>query len=159
MSHILKYSPLLLAAVCCVALGAGASVIAGAGAATSAPGHTKAAATDKANRTAKAHRRGGLRSVARRAVHGDVVVHTKAGFRTVTFDHGVVDSVSGQRLKITEATPKATYKTVTLTIPANARVRDDKQKSSLVSVKSGQRVLVVSAPQRTLVIARTRRSN
>jgi hypothetical protein len=91
-------------------------------------------------------------------VHGDVVMHTKAGFRTVTFDRGVVDSVAGQRLKITEGTPKATYKTVTLAIPANAVVRDDKQKSSLSSVKAGQRVLVVTAPNRTLVIARTART-
>jgi hypothetical protein len=37
-------------------------------------------------------------------------------------------------------------------------VRDDKQKSSLSSVKAGQRVLVVTAPNRTLVIARTPRT-
>ena len=149
MSPILKHSRLLSVAVCCVALGAGASVIAGAGAATSTPAHAKH------SRSAKAKQRGGLRRIATRAVHGDAVVHTEAGFRTVTFDRGVVDSVSGQQLKITEGTPKATYKTVTLTIPANARVRDDKQKAPLASVKAGQRVLVVSAPQRTLVIART----
>jgi len=155
MSHILKHSRLLLLAVCCVALGAGASVIAGAGAATSAPARK---ANAQASRTAKAHHQRGLRGIAKRAVHGDVVVHTKSGFRTVTFDRGVVESVSGQQLKITEGTPKATYKTVTLTIPASARVRDDKQKSTLASVKTGQRVLVVSAPQRTLVIARTPRA-
>ena len=147
MSHILKHSRLLLVAVCCVALGAGASMIAGAGAATSAKTHAKGHHSHHA-------KKGGLGRITR-AVHGDVVVHTKAGFRTVTFDRGVVDSVSGQQLKITEGTPKATYKTVTLTIPANARVRDNRQKSSLVSVKPGQRVLVVTAPQRTLVVART----
>jgi hypothetical protein len=151
MSHILKHSRLLLVAVSCVAVGAGASVIAGAGAATG----TKTNATGHRSHSGK---KGGLRRVARHAVHGDVVVHTKAGFRTVTFDRGVVDSVSGQQLKITEGTPKATYKTVTLTIPANAVVRDDKQKSSLSSVKAGQRVLVVAAPKRTVVIARTART-
>ena len=150
MSHILKHSRLLLLAVCCVALGAGASVIAGAGAASSSPAR---AAAHAHGHHGKHH--GGLRGVARRAVHGDVVLHTRAGFRTVTFDRGVVDSVSGQQLKIVEGTPKATYKTVTLTIPANARVRDDKQDSSLSAVKPGQRVLVVAAPMRTLVIART----
>jgi hypothetical protein len=148
MSHILKHSRLLLVAVCCVAVGAAASAIAGAGATTS----TNASA--KGHRSHKA-KKGGLRRIARRAVHGDVVVHTKAGFRTVTFDRGVVDSVSGQQLKITEGTRKATYKRVTLTIPANARVRDDHQKSSLSAVKAGQRVLVVTAPKRTLVVART----
>ncbi|HEX3832022.1 MAG TPA: hypothetical protein VHW04_08635 [Solirubrobacteraceae bacterium] len=151
MSHILKHSRLLLVAVCCVAVGAGASVIAGAGAATS----TKTNATGHRSHNG---RKGGLRRVALHAVHGDVVMHTKAGFRTVTFDRGVVDSVAGQRLKITEGTPKATYKTVTLAIPANAVVRDDKQKSSLSSVNAGQRVLVVTAPNRTLVIARTART-
>lgn len=148
MSHIRKHSRLLLVAVCCVAVGAGASVIAGAGAATSTKSHAKRHHSHVA-------KKGGLRRIALRAVHGDVVVHTKAGFRTVTFDRGVVDSVSGQQLKITEGTRSATYKTVTLTIAANARVRDDRQKSSLSSVKAGQRVLVVTAPQRTLVVART----
>ena len=151
MSHILKHSRLLLVAVCCVAVGAGASVIAGAGAATSSKTSAKAHTTHKGHK-------GGLRGIARRTVHGEFVVHTKAGFRTVTVDRGVVDSVSGQQLKITEGTPKATYKTVTLTIPANAVVRDDKQKSSLSAVKAGQRVLVVTAPKRTLVIARTPRA-
>jgi hypothetical protein len=158
MSHILKHSRLLMVAVCCVAVGAAASVIAGAGAATSTKAaiSTKAAAGAKARRADKA-KQGSLRRIARRTVHGDFVVHTKAGFVTVTVDRGVVDSVSGQQLKIAEGTPKATYKTVTLTIPADARVRDDKQKASLSSVKAGQRVLVVSAPKRTLVIARTPR--
>ncbi len=151
MSHILKHSRLVLVAVCCVALGAGASVIAGAGAAPS----TKASAGAKTHGKAK---RGGLRRIALRTVHGDFVVHTKAGFRTVTVDRGVVDSLAGQQLKITEGTPKATYKTVTLTIPANAQVRDDRQKSSLSAVKPGQRVLVIAAPQRTFVIARTPRT-
>jgi hypothetical protein len=151
MSHILKHSRLLLVAVCCVAVGAGASVIAGAGATTS----TKTNARGHRSHDGK---QGGLRRVARRAVHGEFVVHTKAGFRTVTVDRGVVDSVSGQQLKITEGPPKAAYKTVTLTIPANAVVRDDKQESSLASVKAGQRVLVVTAPKRTLVIARTPRA-
>jgi hypothetical protein len=151
MSHILKHSRLLLVAVCCVAVGAGASVIAGAGAATG----TKTGGT--AHRSDKA-KKGGLRRIARRTVHGEFVIHTKAGFRTVTVDRGVVDSVSGQQLKITEGTPKATYRTLTLTIPANARVRDDKRTSSLSSVKPGQRVLVVTAPKRTIVIARTPRA-
>lgn len=149
MSHILKHSRLLLVAVCCVVVGAGASVIAGAGAATSTPAHAKA------GHRAHGKHRGGLRRFARHAVHGDVVIHTKAGFRTVTFDRGVVDSVSGQQLKITEGTPKAVYKTVTLTVPANARVRDDHQRTSLSAVKPGQRVLVLVAPKRTIVIART----
>lgn len=153
MSHILRHSRLLLVAVCCVAVGAGASVIAGAGAATT----TKGSATTKAHRFHEAGK-AGLRRIARRTVHGEFVVHTKAGFRTVTVDRGVVDSVSGQQLKITEGTPTATYRTVTLTIPADARVRDDEKNSGLSSVTAGQRVLVIAAPKRTLVIARSSRT-
>ena len=152
MSSLRKHSRLLVVAVVCVALGgasASASAIATAGAASNSP--TKAAAKGHAKRK----RRGGLRRFAARAVDGSVVIRTKAGFKTVTFERGKVDSVSGQQLTITEGTPKATYKTVTLTIPVNAVVRDDRQKTSLSAVKAGQRVLVLTAPKRTLVIART----
>jgi hypothetical protein len=84
------------------------------------------------------------------------VVRTRTGFRTVTFDRGV-QSVSGQQLTVKEGTKYATYKAITLTIPTNALVRDDGQRASLGNVKSGQRVIVVQAPMRTLVIARTPR--
>lgn len=88
-------------------------------------------------------------------MHGDVVVHTPHGFATVTLDRGVVKSVSGDRLTLTEGTPKATYKTVTLTVPSTARVRDNRQKATMSSVKPGQRVIVAKLPRRTVVIART----
>jgi hypothetical protein len=150
MSMIRKHTRLLLVAICCVAGGAGASVIAGAGAATSSSHHSTSAKAGKAGKARK-----GLAGIARRSVSAQLVVHTKQGFQTVTLDRGVVDSVSGQQLKLTEGTPKATYKTVTLTIPSTARVRDDHQKSTLSAVTAGQRVLVVQAPKRTFVIART----
>lgn len=150
MSSIRKHSRLLLVAVCCVGLGAGVSAIASAGAATS--GSAKVSAATKRARV------GGLRRFAARAVSGDVVVRTKAGFTTVSFERGTVDSVSGQQLTITEGTAKASYKTVTLTIPANARVRDDRQQATLSDVKAGQRVLVLTAPKQTFVIARTPRA-
>jgi hypothetical protein len=146
MPSIRKHSRLLLVGVACVALGAGASAIAGAGATTS---HSSQPA---AKRTA--HLRG-LRRYALRAVHGSVVVRDKSGFGTVTFDRGKVDSVAGRQLTLTEGTAKATYKTITLTIPAGAVVRDDRQKASLSDLKAGQRVLVLAAPKRTFVIART----
>ncbi|MGI8714415.1 MAG: hypothetical protein ACR2NR_14825 [Solirubrobacteraceae bacterium] len=149
MSTISKHSRLFLVAICCLAVGAGASAIAGAGAATSSSAHPSGA---KAGRLA--HRQGLLR-LARRTVSGQLVVRTKQGFATATLERGVVDSVSGQQLKLTEGTPKATYKTVTLTIPADAHVRDDHQKASLSAVKPGQRVLVIQAPQRTIVVAHT----
>ncbi|MGI9184928.1 MAG: hypothetical protein ACR2GZ_08190 [Solirubrobacteraceae bacterium] len=150
MSFLRRHSRIALAATCCVALGAGASAIASAGA---APGHS----------APRAHRHGakkhghGLRSLARRAVHADLVVATKQGFVNVTVDRGKVDAVSGQQLTLTEGTKKQTYKTLTLTIPSTAKVRDDRQPASLSALRSGQRVIVVTAPQRTLVIARTAR--
>lgn len=147
MSTIRRHSRLLLVAVCCVAAGAGISAIATAGAATSTASPHAAAKHAKS-------RKGGLRLLAR-AVQGSVVVRTAHGFATATFDRGKVDAVSGQRLTITEGTRKAAYKTVTVTVPANAVVRDDRQKATLSAVKAGQRVLVLTAPRRTYVIART----
>ena len=89
------------------------------------------------------------------AVQGSAVVRTAGGFANVTFQRGKVDSVSGQRLTITEGTPKASYKTVSVTVPAGAVVRDNRHKATLSDVKAGQRVLVLTAPKRTYVIART----
>jgi hypothetical protein len=151
MSYIRSHSRLVLVAVCCVAVGAGASAITTAGAATGA-------ATRSGHGAATPAGHGGLRRLALRAVHGSAVVHTKQGFVTVTYDRGKVDAVNGQQLTITEGTVKAPYQTVTLTIPAGARVRDNRRKASLSDVTPGQRVIVVQAPKRTLVIARTPRS-
>lgn len=145
--YIRNHGRLLIIAVCCVALGAGVSAIATAGAApTTGSAHPRSA------------RLGPLRRFAARAVHGSVVVRTTSGFQTVTFDRGKVQSVNGQQLTITEGTAKATYKTVTLTIPSSARVRDNRHKATLSDVKAGQRVIVLSAPQTTFVIARTPRT-
>jgi hypothetical protein len=155
MSMMRKHSRLLLVAISCVAVGAGASAIAGAGAAT---GSAHPGAGKSAKKAAKA-RRAGLRGLARRTVSGTFVVHTKQGFKTVTVERGTVDSVAGQQLKLTESTPKATYQTVTLTIPTTAHVRDDRRKASLSAVKAGQHVLVIQAPKRTIVVARTPKAN
>ena len=145
MTFLRNHLRILTVAATCLAAGAGAGVIANAGAATSAKAGTHAG-------------RAGLhpRRLLGRAVHGDVVVATKSGFQTVTFDRGFAQSVSGQQLTLNEGTKKATYKTITLTIPADARVRDDGTKTTLGNIKSGQHVLVVQGPKRTLVIARTR---
>ncbi len=147
MSSIRRHSRLLLVAVCCIAVGGGISAIATAGAATSNPSSHAAAKHAKQGRA-------GLRRLLH-AVQGSAVVRTADGFANVTFERGKVDSVSGQQLTITEGTPKATYKTVTVTVPAGAVVRDNRQKATLSDVKAGQRVLVLTAPKRTYVIART----
>ena len=150
MQVLRRHLKLVTVAVACVAVGAAGSAIASAGAASSA-------ATSTTSKTAKAARaRGaGARALERRAVQANVVVATKTGFATVTIDRGFVQSVSGQQLTIREGTKKATYKTVTLTIPPSAKVRDNRQTSKLSALTAGQRVSVVQAPQRTWVIARS----
>jgi hypothetical protein len=136
-------------AATCALTGAAASIIATAGAATPPATPSNTATTDHAGH----HGGFGPRRLIARAVHGDAVVATKNGFVNVTFDRGIVKSVSGQQLTITEGTKKATYKTVTLTIPSGARVRDNRQAATLADVKVGQRAIVIQAPTQTYVIA------
>jgi hypothetical protein len=152
MSFLHRHLKLLTIGAACAAAGAGASAIATAGAAgpTSA-GPTTAAASSAAHP-------GVRRALARRAVQGDLVVATKTGFTTVTFNRGFVDSVNGNQLTIREGTKKATYKTVTLTIPAGATVRDNGRTATLSQLTQGQRVGVLQGPKRTLVVARTPKS-
>ena len=144
-----KIGKVVTVAGVCAAVGAGAAV---AGNAASAPSSSAAAA--KHAKAAGKRRHGPLR-VLRRAVHADAVVPTKGGqFVTVTIDLGIVKSVYCDQLTLKEGTKKATYKTVSLTIPANAVVRVNKQAAKLSDVKSGQRAAVVRGPKRTLVVAR-----
>ncbi len=153
MTYLRKHLKLVTVAAACVAIGAAGSAIATAGAAGGAP-TTTPSTTAKAARA----RAAGARALERRAVQASVVVATKSGFETVTVERGFVQSVSGQQLTIREGTKKATYKIVTVTVPAGAKVRDNRQASALSALTAGQRVAVVRAPQRTWVIARTPRT-
>lgn len=137
-------------ALVCVALGAGASAIASSSASTTAP--AKAHTGRHAGRAATRARIGKL---ARHTVQGTFVVHSKRGWVTVTFARGTVESVSGNQLTLAEGTKKATYKTVTLSLPSNVVVRDNRQRSTLSGVSRGQRALVLIAPRRAWVIAHT----
>jgi len=138
-----------MVAVCCAALGAGASAIASAGASSGSQGKS-------VQRTpSRSLRAGGLRRLARRAVHGDLVIATKTGLETVSFDRGRIQSVNGRQLTITEGIRQPSSRTVTVTVPANARVRDNRQVATMSDLKDGQRVLVIRAPKRTFVMAAT----
>jgi hypothetical protein len=87
-------------------------------------------------------------------VHSDAVVpNEKGGFDTVTMDQGSFSSLSGDQLTITEGTKSATYKTVTLTIPAGATVRRNDAHASLSDLKSGDTVIVLQGPEGTAVDA------
>ncbi|HTX47492.1 MAG TPA: hypothetical protein VMD48_14515, partial [Solirubrobacteraceae bacterium] len=126
-------------ALICVALGVGISAIASSAASTSPPASSHAG---------RMHARARIGKLARRTVQGSFIVHSKTGWATVQFARGTVESVSGSQLTLAEGTRKATYKTVTLTLPSKVLVRDNGQKSTLSSVSQGQRALVVIAPRR-----------
>jgi hypothetical protein len=156
VTHLRKHLKLVTVAAVCVAVGAAGSAIATAGAAspgTSTTGTGSSGAGSTSARTARA-RGAGVRALERRTVQANVVVATKSGFATVTIERGFVQLVSGQQLTIREGTKKATYKTVTLTIPSGAKVRDNGQTASLSQLTTGQRVGVVQGPKNTWVIAR-----
>jgi hypothetical protein len=90
-------------------------------------------------------------------VQGTVVLATRHGFKTVSFDRGTVVSVSGAQLTLSEGSANTAQRNVTLTVPSTARIRDDRRAASLSALKAGQRVMVIRAPRRTLVIARAAR--
>jgi len=146
-----RYLAIGAVAVSCGALGAGASAIASAGAATP---------TSHSSHAGAAH----VRPLApwrllRRTVHAQLVIHTKHGFVTATIDRGRVAGVSGDVLTLTEGTPKATYRTVQLTLPpSSTRVRLDGHRSTLGQLSSADRALVVEGPHRALVIAHRMRN-
>jgi hypothetical protein len=119
-----KHYKLIALAAACAALGTGVSAIASAGGATPA-----SSTTPFATGAVKRH-------------------HHHEG---QLLGRGIVTSVSGQRLTLTERTGKA----VTLTIPTTARVRNNHAPATLADIKPGQLARVVMTPQRTIVIART----
>lgn len=155
MTYLRKHLKLVTVAAACVAIGAAGSAIATAGAASTGTTTTSSSGASSTNAKTARGRGAGVRALERRTVQANVVVATKTGFATVTINRGFVQSVSAQQLTIREGTKKATYKTVTLTIPSNAKVRDNRQASTLSALTAGQRVAVVQAPQRTWVIARS----
>lgn len=134
--------------VTCLGIGAGVSAVANAGASTAA---SSASAT-----AVKAAPRAAWRRIP--GVHATVVVHTKRGFRTLTVDRGYVDSTSGDTLSVREATKTATYDTVSVTVPAGSRVRNNGRRAALSALAPGERVIVVQGLKRTIVLAHTPRS-
>ncbi len=154
---ILKHWKLGAVALSGLAIGAGASAITSAGAATSTTTSTTSAAASPGAKQPAGTARITLRRLAARTVAGDLTVATKTGFATVTFERGFVQSVNGQQLTLSEGTRKATYKTVTVTIPTTARVLDNGHIATLADLRSGQHVLVLQGPTHALVRARSAR--
>ena len=156
MSPISTRSRALAVGVLCAAGGVGAGAVASATASTShsatPTAHHASAKPGKARQHARIR---DLRKVARHSVSGNVTVDSKQGFKTISFERGTVDSVSGDQMTITEGAPKATQRQETITVPSTAHVRDNGKKASMSSVSAGQRVLVLNLPKRTVVVART----
>lgn len=97
----------------------------------------------------------GLSVIGGPPVHSEIVVPTRDGedFQTVTQDSGTVESVSGNELTITEGTEEATYKTVTLEIPEDAKVLRNGEEVELGELKQGDRVHVSQSPEDSFVFA------
>jgi hypothetical protein len=136
-------------AVAGAAVGFGASALGTAGADTA-----KRPGDGAGERGAFARHGHFARGALRGAVHAEAVIPAGGRFVTVTLDRGFVQKVEGSDLTIREGTKNLTYKTVTLTIPGNARVREDRQAAHLADLEAGEHVLVVQGPDRTLVRAR-----
>lgn len=86
------------------------------------------------------------------------MVATRRGFVHVSIMRGQVRSIAGHRLTLLLGTRRASYRTVTVNLPAHTHVRDNHQRSTLSQVKPGQRALVIRAPHRALVIAHAPRA-
>lgn len=147
MSFIQRKARLLAVALSCLALGAAGSAIASAAAATSS-------ASPHSARSGAFRHGGALARLRGATVHASLITYTKQGFVTVTIDRGFVQSVSGDSLTMREGTRNATYKMLTLSLPAGTVVRDNRARSSLSALRPGEHVLVVQGPQRALVVAR-----
>jgi kynureninase len=142
MRFLHRHIKLITVGVLCAGLGASASAVAVAGASTPAS-------------CSALHAGLRPRALIRRTVSAQLIVATRNGFATVNITRGQVKAVSGHQLTLVEGTRRATYKTVTITLPAQTRVRDNHQKATLSQVSPGQRALVVRGPHRALVIAHT----
>jgi hypothetical protein len=88
-------------------------------------------------------------------VHSEMVVPTRSGdgFETLTQDSGKLQSVSGSQLTITEGTETATYKTVTLDVPSDAKVIRNGKQADLSDLQQGDQVHVSQSPQNSFVFA------
>src|SRR3954452_14897501 len=87
-------------------------------------------------------------------VHAELVVPTRGGdFKTVTVDRGLVQETGTDSLTIKEGTRTATYKTVTLTIPSDAKIRRNRDDAQLSDLQQGDYVTVVQAAGKTFVRA------
>jgi hypothetical protein len=148
----MKYARLMRTAAIgalCAVIGTGAG-IAGSSAATSGKSSSGSATARHAGPPGGPFRLGGGPPI-----HSEAVVPNEAGdgFVTVTTDGGVVKSVSGDELTITEGTKTLTYKDVTITIASDATVRRNGKDAKLSDLQAGDHVMVSQSSEGTHVDA------
>ncbi len=146
----------LFLAAACTMTGAGGAFATDAVVSSAKAGHGHGHGERAARHQARAleHR---AAHVARRAVHVEATIVTKDGLKKAVVDRGVVKSVAGSDVTITEGRKTATQD-VTVSVPSGAHVHVDGKKAAIGDVKAGMRVLVAQLPGRTVVIARTPKS-
>ncbi len=139
------------ALVACAAVGA-AGGIAGSAA---APGSKSAAARTSTTPGTPPARARPPHGPGHRAVHAEAVVLNKAGtaFITVTTDSGKVKSVSGRDVTITEAIGSVTYKEVTVSLPAGAKIVRNGKTATVDDLKADDRIHVAQSSEGTYVHA------
>jgi len=140
-----------IAAVACAAVGA-AGGIAGSAAAPGSKSATSRTTTTPGSPTARARPPHGP---GHRAVHAEAVVLDKAGtaFITVTTDSGKVKSLSGRDVTIAEAIGSVTYKDVTITLPAGAKIVRNGETAAVDDLKANDRINVAQSSDGTFVFA------
>ncbi len=131
--------PALVTAVIVAALAGGGTAVALAD--TSTPSTPTTPAAPSSAPAAKAHPGKARLALARRAEHGEVVLHGKAGDRTVDFQRGVVTAASP-----TSVTVRSTDGfTQTYAFTPTSKVRKEKAKSQASAVAVNDRVGLVAA--------------
>jgi hypothetical protein len=112
-------------------------------------------AIDAAVSSAGSHHHARFGRIAHRVVHAELVVARRDGtFPTITIDRGQITGVDGSTLHLREGTAKALYKTVDLTLPADAVVRVNGHRGSISDLHAGMRAAVAQLPKHTVVRAR-----
>jgi hypothetical protein len=141
-------------AVTCIAVGAAGGIVGSAAAPSKKSSTPRAAATHRQPPPGIVGPGFGMGG-AFGAVHAEAVIPKQdgSGFVTVSTDHGTLKAIDGSELTIREGTDKVEYKTVDLTVPADAKVIRNGKEAKVSDLQAGDDVRVVDAPQRYLVLA------
>lgn len=128
----------------------GAAVVSGTGAGALAlssspsPATPSSSSTSAATHSGKAQRRAVLKAIARRAVHGSVVVRGRDGaFVTVDFGRGTVQALSPTSLTVSTADGQSLTFTLNSSTKYHERTNGKGEKTTYSAVHNGDTVLVV----------------